>query len=215
MSTIFTPYGDWPPLNIGGRSGPQGPDETAAMSCVRYRRDREIGANLLSTPSCPSRCYPLCVFAKLAGVDPLTVASGHLHKARDFAFEGTRYIWSPASSFLFVPRSSRSGLRLCRRALRGVPIIAAAATAPRECGSHQGHLFARKQCLGRGFGCTVGQSLPPVRRQLPTAIDPRAEISSAGLPPAARPTSGFSPALPAAAGDRYRSSQRSSKRDPL
>ena len=28
------------------------------------------------------------------------VASGHLHKARDFAFEGTRYIWSPASSFL-------------------------------------------------------------------------------------------------------------------
>lgn len=28
------------------------------------------------------------------------VASGHLHKARDFAFKGTRYIWSPASSFL-------------------------------------------------------------------------------------------------------------------
>jgi 3',5'-cyclic AMP phosphodiesterase CpdA len=28
------------------------------------------------------------------------VASGHLHKARDFTFEGTRYIWSPASSFL-------------------------------------------------------------------------------------------------------------------
>jgi len=28
------------------------------------------------------------------------VASGHLHKARDFAFEGTRYIWSLASSFL-------------------------------------------------------------------------------------------------------------------
>jgi 3',5'-cyclic AMP phosphodiesterase CpdA len=28
------------------------------------------------------------------------VASGHLHKARDFALEGTRYIWSPASSFL-------------------------------------------------------------------------------------------------------------------
>jgi 3',5'-cyclic AMP phosphodiesterase CpdA len=28
------------------------------------------------------------------------VASGHLHKARDFAVEGTRYIWSPASSFL-------------------------------------------------------------------------------------------------------------------
>ena len=28
------------------------------------------------------------------------VASGHLHKSRDFAFEGTRYIWSPASSFL-------------------------------------------------------------------------------------------------------------------
>jgi 3',5'-cyclic AMP phosphodiesterase CpdA len=28
------------------------------------------------------------------------VASGHLHKARDFAQDGTRYIWSPASSFL-------------------------------------------------------------------------------------------------------------------
>ena len=28
------------------------------------------------------------------------VASGHLHKARDFALEGTRYIWSPASSCL-------------------------------------------------------------------------------------------------------------------
>jgi len=28
------------------------------------------------------------------------VASGHLHKARDFARDATRYIWSPASSFL-------------------------------------------------------------------------------------------------------------------
>jgi 3',5'-cyclic AMP phosphodiesterase CpdA len=28
------------------------------------------------------------------------VASGHLHKARDFEDQGTRYIWSPASSFL-------------------------------------------------------------------------------------------------------------------
>jgi 3',5'-cyclic AMP phosphodiesterase CpdA len=28
------------------------------------------------------------------------VASGHLHKARDFELEGTRYVWSPASSFL-------------------------------------------------------------------------------------------------------------------
>ncbi len=28
------------------------------------------------------------------------VASGHLHKAHDFTYEGTRYIWSPASSFL-------------------------------------------------------------------------------------------------------------------
>lgn len=28
------------------------------------------------------------------------VASGHLHKARDFQHDGTRYIWSPASSFL-------------------------------------------------------------------------------------------------------------------
>jgi 3',5'-cyclic AMP phosphodiesterase CpdA len=28
------------------------------------------------------------------------VASGHLHKARDFVLDGTRYIWSPASAFL-------------------------------------------------------------------------------------------------------------------
>jgi 3',5'-cyclic AMP phosphodiesterase CpdA len=28
------------------------------------------------------------------------VASGHLHKAHDFTQDGTRYIWSPASSFL-------------------------------------------------------------------------------------------------------------------
>jgi 3',5'-cyclic AMP phosphodiesterase CpdA len=28
------------------------------------------------------------------------VASGHLHKARDFEHRGTRYVWSPASSFL-------------------------------------------------------------------------------------------------------------------
>ena len=28
------------------------------------------------------------------------VASGHLHKARDFEYQGTRYVWSPASSFL-------------------------------------------------------------------------------------------------------------------
>ncbi len=28
------------------------------------------------------------------------VASGHLHKARDFRHDGTRYVWSPASSFL-------------------------------------------------------------------------------------------------------------------
>ena len=28
------------------------------------------------------------------------VASGHLHKARDFEAGGTRYVWSPASSFL-------------------------------------------------------------------------------------------------------------------
>ena len=38
------------------------------------------------------------------------VASGHLHKARDFAFEGTRYIWSPASSFLIgAPQSEMPG----------------------------------------------------------------------------------------------------------
>ena len=38
------------------------------------------------------------------------VASGHLYKARDFAFEGTRYIWSPASSFLIgAPQSEMPG----------------------------------------------------------------------------------------------------------
>ncbi len=31
------------------------------------------------------------------------VASGHLHKARDFRREGTRYLWAPASSFLVGP----------------------------------------------------------------------------------------------------------------
>ena len=42
------------------------------------------------------------------------VASGHLHKARDFAFEGTRYIWSPASSFL-VDASTQPGIAGERR----------------------------------------------------------------------------------------------------
>jgi 3',5'-cyclic AMP phosphodiesterase CpdA len=32
------------------------------------------------------------------------VASGHLHKARDFSLEGTRYVWSPPSSFLVGTR---------------------------------------------------------------------------------------------------------------
>jgi 3',5'-cyclic AMP phosphodiesterase CpdA len=31
------------------------------------------------------------------------VASGHLHKARDFVNDGTRYIWAPASAFLVGP----------------------------------------------------------------------------------------------------------------
>lgn len=31
------------------------------------------------------------------------VASGHLHKARDFTQAGTRYIWSPSSAFLCGP----------------------------------------------------------------------------------------------------------------
>ena len=48
------------------------------------------------------------------------VASGHLHKARDFARDGTRYIWSPASSFLVghpiqpeLPGDKRLGAVLC------------------------------------------------------------------------------------------------------
>lgn len=32
------------------------------------------------------------------------VASGHLHRARDFTRAGTRYIWAPASSFLVGPK---------------------------------------------------------------------------------------------------------------
>jgi 3',5'-cyclic AMP phosphodiesterase CpdA len=31
------------------------------------------------------------------------VASGHLHKARDFTHDGTRYIWAPSSAFLCGP----------------------------------------------------------------------------------------------------------------
>ena len=31
------------------------------------------------------------------------VASGHLHKARDFVLDGTRYIWAPSSAFLCGP----------------------------------------------------------------------------------------------------------------
>lgn len=42
------------------------------------------------------------------------VASGHLHLARDFAYDGTRYIWSPASSFL-VSASGQPGIRGERR----------------------------------------------------------------------------------------------------
>ena len=44
------------------------------------------------------------------------VASGHLHRAHDFACDGTRYVWSPASSFLVgskvAPPSMPGGLRL-------------------------------------------------------------------------------------------------------
>jgi 3',5'-cyclic AMP phosphodiesterase CpdA len=32
------------------------------------------------------------------------VASGHLHKARNFLHDGTRYVWAPASSFLVGPQ---------------------------------------------------------------------------------------------------------------
>ena len=35
------------------------------------------------------------------------VASGHLHKARDFIHDGTRYIWSPSSAFLCGPSVQR------------------------------------------------------------------------------------------------------------
>jgi hypothetical protein len=31
------------------------------------------------------------------------VASGHLHRAHDFARDGTRYIWAPSSAFLVGP----------------------------------------------------------------------------------------------------------------
>src|SRR5262249_21753592 len=39
------------------------------------------------------------------------VASGHLHRAHDFRHDATRYVWSPASSFLVGPaiRSPSAG----------------------------------------------------------------------------------------------------------
>jgi hypothetical protein len=37
------------------------------------------------------------------------VASGHLHQARDFACDGTRYLWSPASSFLVATQHGMPG----------------------------------------------------------------------------------------------------------
>jgi hypothetical protein len=44
------------------------------------------------------------------------VASGHLHRAHDFRLDGTRYLWSPASSFLVgakvAPPPMPGGLRL-------------------------------------------------------------------------------------------------------
>lgn len=44
------------------------------------------------------------------------VASGHLHRAHDFRRDGTRYLWSPASSFLVGPKVAPppmpGGLRL-------------------------------------------------------------------------------------------------------
>ena len=34
------------------------------------------------------------------------VASGHLHKAHDFRYHGTRYIWAPSSAFLLGPKAN-------------------------------------------------------------------------------------------------------------
>jgi 3',5'-cyclic AMP phosphodiesterase CpdA len=54
------------------------------------------------------------------------VASGHLHKARDFRHAGTRYLWGPASSFLLgavqppMPGEKRLGAVLYEFGERGL-----------------------------------------------------------------------------------------------
>jgi hypothetical protein len=56
------------------------------------------------------------------------VASGHLHKARDFRRAGTRYIWGPASSFLVgavqppMPGEKRLGAVLYEFGERGFAV---------------------------------------------------------------------------------------------
>jgi 3',5'-cyclic AMP phosphodiesterase CpdA len=49
----------------------------------------------------PQPRAPLCDLARGGNVG--LVASGHLHKAHDFAHDGMRFLWGPASSFLVGP----------------------------------------------------------------------------------------------------------------
>jgi 3',5'-cyclic AMP phosphodiesterase CpdA len=66
------------------------------------------------------------LFAHLERRSIALVASGHLHKARDFRYGETRYLWGPASSFLIgdvqptMPGEKRLGAVLYEFDKRGV-----------------------------------------------------------------------------------------------
>ena len=76
----------------GGRPESPGFSTARCFSTAPRRATPDIGR------SSRSRARALMALVRRHRV--ALVASGHLHKARDFQHDGTRYIWSPASSFL-------------------------------------------------------------------------------------------------------------------